>query len=456
MSDANVDTEHPQYMEASEIWGRVFDCFEGESTVKAAGMEYMKPTQSMTKRGALSRVGDGYEEYLRYKERAVFPEFVSEAVGHLLGVMHRKEPEITLPDKMKPLLENSGPDGVSLESFLRAINKNQLLYGRFGILVEIPDGGELPYLVGYNAPDIINWDGDRSLVVIDESAQERKGFQWVEVEQHRVLEINDQGKYAVRVIRKGEVNEKEEEVSPKPIVPEIQGKSFEEIPFVFVNAGDLTTDIDKAPMEPLSNQCLTIYRGEADYRQALHMQGQSTLVIIGLDGDDDEDVETGAGAVIYTPSDAKFIGVDPTGLPELRTSIENDRKVAVSMGAKLLDPDNEGSRASGDALRTRVAAHTANLARISLTGAEGLQDALKLIATIMGENPNEVKVDPNLDFVASGMSGKDLTDLLMGKSMGAPLSQESIHKKMTQDASFYRFCILVDCSIDKPSYKYES
>jgi hypothetical protein len=50
----------------------------------------------------------------------------------------------------------------------------------------------------------------------------------------------------------------------------------------------------------------------------------------------------------------------------------------------------------------------------------------------MGEDPNDVKVEPNIDFVDSGMSGKDLADLMLSKSMGAPLSQASIHKKMAQ------------------------
>ena len=419
-----VDTKHPQYIDAEPIWERLLHTFEGQDVIKDQSIVYLRPTDSMTKRGALSKQGDGWDEYLRYKERAQFPEFVSEAIGHLLGVMHRKEPEITLPAKMESLRENASPDGSGLEALLRRINKNQILYGRYGLLLDISEDNPVPYIVGYIARDIINWDSDRSLVVLDESSQERDNFEWKDIEQYLVLELED-GEYKVATHRIGD------EDLPPEVTPMLQGKPFDQIPFVFVNAGDLTTDIDKSPMEPLSNQTLNIYRGEADYRQGLHMQGQSTLVIIGVD-DDDAEVEVGAGAVIYTPTDAKFIGVDPTGLPEMRQSVENDRSVAVSMGAKLLDPDNEGSRASGDALRTRVSAHTANLARIALTGAEALQDILRMAAVAMGEDPEEVKVEPNIDFVDSGMSGKDLADLMLSKSMGAPLSQASIHKKMAQ------------------------
>ncbi len=425
---SHASTKHPQYEDKKPTWDQLFDTFEGEDNIKDQDFLYLRPTDSMVRRGALNKTGDGWEEYLRYRDRAVFPEFLSEAIGHLLGVMHRKEPEITLPAAMEPLRDNASPDGSGLESLLRSINKNQILYGRFGLLVDIADRATVPYIVGYDAVDIINWDGDRSLVVLDESSQERNGFEWTDVEVYRVLEINSAGEYEVTLHRK------DQEDMEDPIVPMVGGNTFTEIPFVFVNAGDLVTDIEKSPMEPLSNQCLTIYRGEADYRQGLHMQAQSTLVITGTSTEegDAKNVEVGAGAVIYTPGDAKFIGVDPTGLPEMRTGIENDRKVAISMGAKLLDPDDEGSRASGEALRTRVAAHTANLARIALTGAEGLQDILRVIAVAMGEDPNEVKVEPNIDFAAAGMSGKDLADLQMAKSMGAKLSDASIHKKMVQ------------------------
>lgn len=427
-----VDTKHPQYIDALPVWERLLHTFDGQDVVKDQKTKYLLPTNSMTKRGALTGTGPGWEEYLRYRDRSVFPEFVSEAIGHLLGVMHRKEPEIVLPESMESLRETASPDGAGLEALLRRINKNQILFGRYGLLVDIADGETVPHIVGYRATDIVNWDEDRSLVVLDESTQEREGFEWKDIDQFLVLELVD-GKYTASVHRI------DQEEDPKPIVPEVSGKPFIEIPFVFVNAGDLTTDVDKSPMDPLSNQCLSIYRGEADYRQGLHMQGQSTLVIIGAEKDD-EDVEVGAGAVIWAPTDAKFIGVDPTGLPEMRMGIENDRKVAVSMGAKLLDPDNEGSRASGDALRTRVSAHTANLARIALTGAEALQDALRIIAVSMGEDPDAVKVEPNIDFVDSGMSGKDVADLMLAKGLGAPLSLESIHKKMSQgDVTTFTF-----------------
>src|SRR5690606_16749209 len=130
------------------------------------------------------------------------------------------------------------------------------------------------------------------------------------------------------------------------------------------------------PLLGLSNLCLAIYRGEADYRQALFQQGQDTLVVIGgLEYDEQgKPLRLGAGAVVGVPlgGDAKYVGTEGKGLAEMRQALENDKAAAVQRGARLLTAKG-GDRQSGEALRVRVAAQTATLTIMAKTAAAGLE-----------------------------------------------------------------------------------
>jgi hypothetical protein len=172
---------------------------------------------------------------------------------------------------------------------------------------------------------------------------------------------------------------------------------------------------------------MLIYRGEADYRHTLYMQGQETLIVIGGTGNPDDDVRVGAGSKIEVQvgGDAKYIGVSSSGLSEMRMAIENDRSDAKSKAGQLLN--NKSTQESGDALRLRMTAQTANLMEVALTCASGLERILRIAAQWMGCNPEEVSVKANLDFVNLKLTGQDFVQLMQAKNMGAPLANESVH-----------------------------
>ena len=210
--------------------------------------------------------------------------------------------------------------------------------------------------------------------------------------------------------------------------PHIAGKVNRAIPFVFVNAGDLSLTPDEPPLDGLARLCLAIYRGEADYRQNLFMQGQDTLVRIGIIGDE-KPVRTGAGACIDVPinGDAKYIGVSSNGLPEQRQALEADYARAYQKSGQLMDATSR-AKESGDALRIRVAAQTATLPQIAKTGAAGLERVLKKLAVWYGANPDEVKVTPNLRFSDAEINGQTLVSIIQAKALGAPISEQSVHE----------------------------
>ena len=63
-----------------------------------------------------------------------------------------------------------------------------------------------------------------------------------------------------------------------------------------------------------------------------------------------------------------------------------------------------------------------------MTGAQGLQNILKMAATWMGENPEEIKVEPNLEFGDNSLSGQSMVEMATARNLGYPVSARSLHR----------------------------
>lgn len=446
-----MDTRHPLYAERSADWIQMRDTYGGERVVKAAGTRYLPATSGMIADGIQRSGQPGYDAYQAYRTRARYPDMVKDAVEALLGVMHHKPPTIELPEAMEPMRELATLRNESLEMLLRRINEEQLVTGRVGLLADVIDRGlreGQAYFSVYCGESIINWDeGSRdgiepqslNLVVLDETESERSDdFEWEEVEKYRVLVLGNpfmneqagEGVYRVGTFRadaEGGLAFSEAAL----VTPSIAGNQLMEIPFDFANSKDVTPEPDSPPLLGLSNLSLLIYRGEADYRQSLFMQGQDTLVLLGV-AEDDAVIRTGAGASIKIGNpqgDAKYIGVDSGGLEEQRQALQNDYNRGAQKSGELLDSVSR-ERESGEALRVRVAARTATLHQIALTGAFTLQSGLRRVARWMGLDESQVIVAANQDFADDQMTGQALMEYVTAKIQGAPISYRTIHSIM--------------------------
>lgn len=430
---ADLSQTHPLYDKYNPEWTKLDDCYEGEKRVKSKNETYLPPTEGQLMRsgnastGLLAASGPGRQAYDAYKLRARFPELISLAVEGFVGVMHRKPAEITLPAELEPLRANAAVTGESLQHLLRQINAEQFLLGRIGLLADTQPEG-IPKLAWYRAPSIINWNtnnGVSQLIVLDESGLEMNidTLEWDTVDRWRVLALQD------GVYRQGEFTVKEATLNELS-TPLQTGRSLDYIPFHFINSDSRLADPSKPPLLGIADLSLAIYRSEADYRHALYMTGQDTLVIKGALDDPDKPVEIGSQAFIHiqdTEGDAKYVGVQGTGLSEMRSALDSDRMHAANRVGTLLD-NNSHERESGDALAIRVAAKTASLGQIALTGAEGLERALKDIAVWVGADPEEVSVVPNTDFTLDGKVGQEMLSIMQAVALGFPLSDESLHE----------------------------
>lgn len=464
----SIDAHHPLYDKFVPFWVKCRDTYAGEDAVKAKRTAYLPPTDGMIEDGMNLPTEVGYQRYDAYLKRAVFHDFMKEAVQNAIGAMHCKPATIKLPPEMEPLRTNATSTGESLDLFLRRINEQQLVTSRLGILGDLPTNPDprnpLPYLALYEGETIINWDDGKrdesnrprlNLVVLCETEDERQDdFDWEQVEKYRVLVLGDvqENESAeiktvarVAVVRRDELTESGSKTGTEGPnsgggddsldtadfrTPKYRGRTLDEIPFVFINSRDILADPDYPTLLGLANLALACYRGEADFRQNLYAQGQDTLVTVGSSEDDHR---TGVGASINLKhgGEAYFIGVSADGLDAQFKTIAADKTEAAHRAGALID-NRARPFESGEALKTRQVGHSATLTEVAIAGAYGLQTILRTIARWIGADESQVEVIPNLDFQLSGLLTTELVELLTARTMGAPISLESVHTLMRE------------------------
>lgn len=435
-----LNSANLHYLKMLPYWVKLRELYAGEKIVKDKGVKYLPPSAGMMLDGM--NVGeDGYKSYENYKQRAEYINYIRDAVETYVGLVNQEKPSIQLPKEMEYLRERATKRGESLESLLRKITTEQLKVGRCGLFVDLATStqGSKPYLAFYDAESILNWNEtdnytgntDLSMLVLREIVPVLTDFTWSEETRYRVCLIgdgstpsNDNYKQGIFLSENFDKNEM--------FYPSYFNKKLNQIPFVFINACDILPDIDYPPLDDLANQSISQYCLSADYKQALHNQGQDTLLIKGhiLNNESNEQVRIGAGSIINVgvDGDASFIGVNGDGIPEMRQALETCNARCESMAGRLITRSQ--SFESGESLKTRLNAETCDLNQIALTGAFGLERALKIIAEWIGANPDEIVIKPNLEFSDFSANGDDIVKLMTAKQQGCPLSYESIYDVM--------------------------
>jgi hypothetical protein len=421
----DITVRHPLYDAFRDAWRLMRDAFDGEDAIKQAGELYL-PTKTGIERLAETDPPRAKKAYDAYRGRAEFPDLVALTVRGAVGTMLDSPAAISLPAALEPLRERATRDGLTLDALHRRIATELMLTGRYGILPGIADG--VPYLSGYVAESIINWDASDGVttdfVVLDETGKVRNKITgaWEEREQFRECSAEG-GRYGAKVWTKlgGEfvAGEATEGTDPR-------GAALKFLPFVFVNVNDLTSAPDDVPLYGLAKLAVRIYRMDADLTTSLHMTAEPTPVVSGYDDPKaaikDGQVPQGIGAstlwVLPKDGKAEFLEFNGPGIEKQLDVIQRNYDRAVMFGAQLLS-DKGAVQESGEAKKVRLDSQHATLKTIAMTSAAGLERALKNVAVWVGADPDEVEVKPNLDFFDHTLSAQEITAVVQGWMNGA-------------------------------------
>lgn len=454
---STLATVHPEYEEHRCAWKRVRDTYKGQEHVHKLGVEYLPPTTGMAKMlpsGSYQWDEKGLTKYAGYKCRAIFPGDMAEMVRTAIGILWNKDATIELPKKLEYIRDEATSEGDSIYQLMRDVNVEQLLVGRCGLLADLPTRvrrqAARPYFTMYKAEKILNWDiGSRgivpyrqlNLVVLDESENERQddlSYSWVE--KYLVLSIgnlapNDvDGSYYYGRFRGVPDVGGNGAISGGARSPLFDSTAMRKaamnlpfIPFTFINSTHINPRVEAPPHIDLADLCVSLYQNSADLEQSLHEHAQETLIVEG--GEPDRDYAVGVGATIVPSAGNKayFIGLNGKGLPEAQKHYQNKRIQMERRSGQMIDTRSL-QRESGESLKTRLAAQTATLSMIAKACGWGLQRGLRHMAVMVGADPSEVKVKPNVNFLNPELFAKTLVELMQAKNMGMPLLDEDIHR----------------------------
>lgn len=348
----NVDYVLPEVEAALPSWETVRDCLDGQGQVKKRGVKYL-PMPNPTDQSAENKA-----RYEAYTMRGLYVNFTGRTLSGMVGSVFGKDATAVLPDQLTALHTNVDGGSVTLDQQAKQTLSDVLSVGRVGLLTDYPKretpasrrdvttGRVRPTIQYYFAEQIINWryevvDAIRQLTLVvlkEQYIKEDDGFKKEMDDQWRVLQLVE-NEYRVTVWRKEGAGFKKEggTVTPK----KADGKPFDYIPFEFIGSSNNDAGIDPAPLLDLANLNIAHYRNSCDFEEMVHMLGQPTPVITGLDQNWVDNVLNGVVVLGSTKAlmlpercTADLLQIEESQLA--LTAMEHKERQAVAIGARLV------------------------------------------------------------------------------------------------------------------------
>lgn len=430
----NIDFVHPDLRAVLTRYQMIADCLEGEQAVKRAGRDgdayLIRPNQPNRNNTPPARLDGSDEDVLwsydkitqeqdeRFRQlvaRAVFYNVTQRTHKGMVGSVFKEDPVVTLPDLLPTLEDDCDGAGVPLAQQAERAAGYALAFGRYGLLVDYPtldtaatradilDGKVRPTIVLYNPGVVINWrtvavGASRvlSLVVIRETVTvSDDGFESVTEPRWRVLQLvsgdsEDGLVYQVTVWKQVEGKYEAE----APIIPrDASDKPFTRIPFLFGGAVNNDPDVDLPPLSDLAGLNIAHYRNSADHEEMLHMCGQGTPWVAGLDETWAKEIlkgeiRLGSRGLIPLPDggSAGLLQMEPNSA--IANEMEHKERQMIALGAKLVEQKT--------VQRTATEASMDDAAEMSVLGTcvrnteAAYQWALGICCQFVGANPDAV------------------------------------------------------------------
>ncbi len=427
-----VDSKHKDYTKMIDKWTRCRDAACGQDAVHAKGELYLPKL--------IDQPQDAYSSYVK---RAPFYNATWRTLSGLVGMLFRQPPRVEASEQLKTMFDDITMSGTPLQLFAQEVCEETLKLGRLGLLVDFPQADATstladaktqnlrPTMQLYYAEAVINWRTGkvRNTVVLTQVVLEEEADIMVDEyaskseKRWRVLDLIDvdtSPKYRVRIFRKG-ADEKEEQVG-NDLLPLMNSKPLDYIPFTFVSTDDVTTEVDDPPLIDLVDTNLSHYRTSADLEHGAHFTGLPTAVVSGYKPKKEgEKLYIGSSSAwVFPDANAKatyleFTGQGLTTLVNLKDSKEKQMAV---LGARMLEQQKKAAETIDTTMQHRKGEESmlsAAAQAISLA----MEKALRWFAEWAGQDPESVEFELNRDFYPAPMTPLMLQALVAGWQAGA-------------------------------------
>ncbi len=431
----SVNTNHPQYTRARDVWITTRSAASGQSAIKDRGEVFLP--------GFVPEDEDRYKQYLK---RAYFMGVTGRTKNSLLGMVFRKPPTYELPARLEQILENIDGAGQSLEQVAKEAAGDLMETGRHVFLVDYPQSepgldsesearmGLQPTIASYPAEALINWrfegvNGKQklTLAVLREEVEidEWDEFTHDTETRYRVLRLTD-GVYTQQLYDDSQMP------MGDPYSPLMAGGvPFDHIPLHITGAENNKPDVDMPPLYDLSIVNIAHYQTTADHRENLFIHGQLTLGITSDMGWEQfkeanpAGVQVGARKGHFLGSTGSFHSVTAPESSSLRVALQDLEQQMVMIGARLVQ--RGGQAETAEAARINASGEASTLDTVTNNLSEAIEAALEDVARFLGVDPSGVQYQLNTDFWETGLDAQQLAAVVQARQMGVIAPVDALH-----------------------------
>lgn len=398
---------HPEYNQNLAIWKLCRDV-NTPKAVKDKGRTYLPFVGDETSDDDIAR-------YNNYLKRAMFYGYFAETVAGLSGMAFRDGVEIDAAGNEYIETDLDG-SGVGLQQSMQASVNDDLVFGRFGLLVDYPQTEGVATIAEqeqlslratitkYDALEIRNWHTTKiggavvvSLVSLAETAEKvgEDGLTIERVEQERRLMLDESGLYRVEVYQ--DSDEPVEVYEPK----NSSGARLNYIPFYFGGSMNNDATVDDAPLYSVADLNIGHYRNSADYENSVFLlQPQPWSTGLTQDWVDKnlKGFKLGSGRLMGLPEGAAFGIAQPEPNQQAFEAMNHKQEQMIALGAKLITNDGQLKTATQAVMNNT--SQTSKLAQIIGNVEIAYNMALEALADMNGTQAPVVVFNVDLNKIA--------------------------------------------------------
>ena len=378
------------------------------------------------------------EDWDAYISRAHWFGATGRTAHGLQGMIFEKDPVLSVPDTLKPILENIDLAGTHINQFAANLVWDLLPTNWGGILVDYPTvgkgmdkassekAGNRAYTAYYCAESIINWRYENrnnvlmlTLVVLKEpyNAVGSDEFSSTIKHKYRVLSLDADGHYNVRIYD----DAVDLKAPVESYIPKLAGAPLGSIPF-FTLPGNLP---EKSMLLDLAYENIGHFQKTADYENGLHYTGvptpYATKETQPLDQKGDPlPMRLGGSQFLFFPQaeTVDYLEFKGAGIEQEKNALGACEARMAILGARIISAEKNGVE-SAEASRIHRAGENSVLA----TFANNLSSILSQVAQLLGKwqgiaGAEDASYSLNTDYDASLLDSTSIDSLTKARAAG--------------------------------------
>lgn len=402
-------------------WLKIRDACAGERPIKELRTYYLPAMAGMDP-----------TEYDDFLNRATYYNFSSRTVSSMSGSIFRRQPLVEgLSAALKLQLQTIAKDHTNFDTFASGACEEIVKLGRYGILVDLPPivtTTPRPYLCGYTAENILDWDegelDDGTMgavrIVLRESNDGRDVATQARQSYVRYRELvllpNAMGKLEYTQFVYSAINADatlDEKYRGAPIVPLLRGSPLNFIPFQLIGPHLSSWSVEKPPLEDIALLNLSHYRSYGSLEHGRFFVGFPIYTAEEPTGGGTLDYKVGPSRIWVMPpgGTAKILEMNGQGLKFLENALFQKEMQAVSIGSKMLGAGGQNTPSKGaDQLILEERNEQSVLLKLTRQMDTGFTNVLRWWAQWAGatfEEAKKIQITFNKDFLFDGVGARE-------------------------------------------------